>query len=551
MMTSTGATSVEWSDLSDSELIRQYRSFGFVSAFRELVKRYQTTLYRLVMGLAPSAADAEGLCEKCFLRAERSLAELDDPARFYPWLVTIARELSAEAQAGAADQPARPSPDIMPKQGLKSAVLDILASLPADDRLMLLLSELQGQSPTQVAAAIGLDDRAAVGKMIDSAKERFQAALAAASDADATPAPIEVARDAASDELAPGTILDRRYEIIRPIGRGGMGIVYRAHHLGIDRDVAIKLLLPAYTRIDELRRRFQREAVALGRLAHPNFVDVIDSGELGDGSEFIAMELLDGVALSDLLEHAGRIEPRRALHMIRHVLRGLARAHEQGIVHRDIKPANLVVIDHDGDPAFVKILDLGIAKLTESDDAERADTQITEAGIAFGTPRYLSPEQAIGRDADARSDLYSVTVSLFEMIAGRPPFRSPDNRNVLAMHVSKPPPKLADVLSDVKLPKRLQTILDRGLAKRPEERYQCAADYLEAIATVIDDDFVPAADPAADRSRALATTGKAEPAGAGALAATLPLRALRALPSWAIWLALLIAAVVTLWLVAT
>ncbi len=276
-----------------------------------------------------------------------------------------------------------------------------------------------------------------------------------------------------------GMVVDGRYRILELVGRGGMGAVYKAEHVGIGRMVAIKLLHPSLAQIPEVAKRFEREALAIGRTTHPNCVNVSDSGSLDDGSLFLVMEYLEGKSVGDLMADEGRIAPRRALHIMRHVLRGLSHAHGRHIVHRDIKPENIFLVSEGDDLDFAKILDFGIAKLLGSTETD--SVKLTQAGVAFGTPVYMSPEQAVGNPVDGRADLYAATVVLYEMLTGRPPFYSDDKLEVLSMHTSRPPPPLAETAPGLEVPKEIEALVMRGLAKRPDERFASAEAYIAAI----------------------------------------------------------------------
>jgi eukaryotic-like serine/threonine-protein kinase len=284
------------------------------------------------------------------------------------------------------------------------------------------------------------------------------------------------------DEDLVGTVIDERYRITGFLGRGAMGSVYRAEHVTIRRPVALKLLHASLVSVPEISARFEREAFAIGRIDHPNCVGVSDFGKLEDGSLYLALELVHGRPLADVLESEGRLEPRRALHITRHVLRGLAHAHREGIVHRDVKPGNVVLTERDGDHDFAKILDFGIAKLEGQAQTVAGGEKLTQAGIACGTPAYMSPEQVVGDSADPRSDLYAAGIMLFELIAGRPPFFSDDDHvAILTMHTSSPPPTLAEIAPEVDVPLGVETIVRRALAKQRGDRFASAEAMIEAI----------------------------------------------------------------------
>ncbi|ACY17060.1 protein kinase domain-containing protein [Haliangium ochraceum] len=278
-----------------------------------------------------------------------------------------------------------------------------------------------------------------------------------------------------------GEIIDGRYRILGVVGRGGMGTVYKAEHKAIGRVVALKLLHGSLAQVPEVIRRFEREAFAIGRIEHPNCVNVSDFGNLPDGSLFLVMEYLEGRALSDELSGKGRLPAKQSLHILRHVLRGLGHAHANDIVHRDVKPENVVIIDYDGDPNFAKILDFGIAKLVGNAAEAGGRDNLTQAGMAFGTPIYMSPEQALGQPIDGRADLYAASVMAYEMITGQPPFQSDDKMEVMTMHASKPAPPMSETAPDLDIPAILEGLIMRGLAKRPSERYADAAAFIAAV----------------------------------------------------------------------
>lgn len=281
--------------------------------------------------------------------------------------------------------------------------------------------------------------------------------------------------------LAIGSVLDGRYRIDTVIGTGGMGRVYKGEHTGIGRAVAIKVLHTDLSRNQEAAKRFQREALASGRLDHPNIVGVSDFGVIDGGACYLVMEALEGEPLGARLEREKRIPWQEALEIMREVLAGLRHAHDKGVVHRDIKPDNIFLAQKDGE-RVVKILDFGIAKLRAGSGDDPASTR---AGLTVGTPAYLSPEQAVGGEITPASDLYSASVVLFETIAGRTPFVEKEPLAMLGAHVSRTPPKLVEVAPDLALPSGLEEILQRGLAKLSAERYTQATEYIGAIDAVI------------------------------------------------------------------
>jgi serine/threonine-protein kinase len=271
-----------------------------------------------------------------------------------------------------------------------------------------------------------------------------------------------------------GAVVDGRYRIVRLIGRGGMGRVYEGERLGIGRAVAIKLLAPQGVPNANERARFAREATAAGKIDHPNCVGVSDFGMAPDGAPFLVMDLVVGRSLHDEIGRCGALPVPRALHIARHILRGLRHAHGLGLVHRDITPRNILLVERDGDPDFARVLDFGLAKAIED---QHGGDQITGTGFVCGTPRYMAPEQGNGKPADARSDLYALSVVLYEMIGGAPPFVADEPLRVLMMHVGAPVPPM-----DPAVPEAVAALVMQGLAKDPAERLQTADAYLNALA---------------------------------------------------------------------
>ncbi len=279
-----------------------------------------------------------------------------------------------------------------------------------------------------------------------------------------------------------GAMLDGRYLVKDLLGKGGMGRVYRAEHTGIGRAVAIKVLHPDLGKSKEASQRFQREALASGRLDHPNIVGVSDSGVLEDGCPYLVMEVLEGEELGKRLERDKRIPWPEAIEILRGILAGLRHAHDKSVVHRDIKPDNIFLARKDGE-VVVKILDFGIAKLVAGGNAD--DPATTRAGLTVGTPAYLSPEQAVGGEIKPATDLYSASVVFYEMLAGRPPFEDTDPLAIMTAHVSRDAPMFADVVPDLQLPPGLEQVVRDGLEKISAERTQSANEYLAKLDDVL------------------------------------------------------------------
>ncbi|HVZ74845.1 MAG TPA: protein kinase [Polyangia bacterium] len=290
-----------------------------------------------------------------------------------------------------------------------------------------------------------------------------------------------------------GTVVGDRYRIVSRIGVGGMGAVYRAEHTMMRRDLAIKVLLPELGGKDEFARRFEREAESASRLAHPNIIAVTDFGHMPDGALFLAMEFLAGESLGDVI-HAGPVPRERALKVIRQILRGLDHAHAAGVVHRDLKPDNIMLVERDGQTDVVKILDFGIAKVTAPVSGGGATgNPLTQAGVIFGTPEYLSPEQALGEPVDARADIYAAGVILYEMLAGRKPFESEDKVKIISMHLAHVPPRIRDVAPQVDVPIALEQVVLQALEKSRDNRFATATAFLQAL-----EDAEALPDPAVD-----------------------------------------------------
>ena len=277
-----------------------------------------------------------------------------------------------------------------------------------------------------------------------------------------------------------GVIVGDRYRIVSRIGVGGMGAVYRAEHTMMRRDLAIKVLLPGLGGKEEFARRFEREAESASRLDHPNIITVTDFGHTADGSLYLVMEYLAGLSLTSVISE-GPMAQARALKIIRQILRGLDHAHGAGIVHRDLKPDNIMLVERDGQPDVVKILDFGIAKVTEPLSGSTGREVLTQAGVIFGTPEYLSPEQALGEPVDARADIYAAGVILFEMLAGRRPFESDDKVKIISMHLAHAPPRIREVAPTVDLPTPLEQAVLQALEKSRENRFASASAFLQAL----------------------------------------------------------------------
>src|SRR3984957_3805739 len=257
--------------------------------------------------------------------------------------------------------------------------------------------------------------------------------------------------------IEPGTVIADRYRIEALLGEGGMGKVYRAEHVHMRKPVAVKVLHGDVSTTPEVVARFEREAVAAGKIAHPNVAAATDFGRLENSSFFLVLEYVAGTDLRARINE-GALSPERAVHIVRQITSAVGAAHAAGVVHRDLKPENIMLVEREGDPDFVKVLDFGIAKIDSigilGDPASTASgpssaQPLTKMGAVFGTPDYMSPEQALGQPIDARSDLYSIGVIFFELVAGQRPFKG-GAVTLMRAHVLDAvptlPPELVDTL---------------------------------------------------------------------------------------------------------
>lgn len=285
-----------------------------------------------------------------------------------------------------------------------------------------------------------------------------------------------------------GTVLAGRYQLTRVLGTGGMGAVYEAKHSTTGKRVAIKLLAPHLSKDLKLVARFRREAMAASRLLHENCVQIDDFGEDGDGTFYIAMELIDGRGLGDELRATGAMPPARVAKIGVQLLKALDAAHVGGVLHRDLKPQNVMLTTKPGRPDMVKVVDFGIAKITSNEPGDQQ--ALTIPGTIFGTPEYMSPEQARGETLDARSDLYSAAVVLWHLLLGRSPFRGTSVRETLLKVFSDEAPSPTAERPGLALPPGFEDVLRRGLAKNRDSRWADAASFAAALAPFVEGGMV-------------------------------------------------------------
>jgi len=300
-----------------------------------------------------------------------------------------------------------------------------------------------------------------------------------------------------------GKVVAERYQIEELLGQGGMGTVYRARHVRMQKTVAIKILHRQLTVVDEVVKRFEREAIAASRISHPHVAAASDFGRLDDGSLFLVLEYVAGRGLGRVLASEGPLPVERAAFIAGRIAAALAAAHAVGIVHRDLKPDNVMLLDKSGISDFVKVLDFGIAKIDSR--ATQAGTQLTQLGSVFGTPQYMAPEQAAGKVVDHRADLYALGLMLYEMLSGKPAFQSSEMIALLMMQMTQPPPPLPE-----HIPAELRELVMDLLHKEPAERPQDANEVVQRI-----DSWARGHTPA----RAF-TSSSAEPASRGQVAAS-------------------------------
>jgi serine/threonine-protein kinase len=277
-----------------------------------------------------------------------------------------------------------------------------------------------------------------------------------------------------------GEIIAERYRLVRFLGQGGMGQVYEAQHVALDKRIAIKLLRrEVVVARPEIIARFRQEARAASSIGHPSIVTISDFAATPDGGVYLAMELLRGVSLADHLRDHSPLPIDEAVRILLEATRGLAAAHAVGIVHRDIKPENLFLAEHKSGTPRLKILDFGIAKMSSD-----SQPHLTQTGAVFGTPLYMSPEQALGRAVDTRSDVYSLGVIAYQMFAGDVPFRAESLLGVLNQHVQTPARPLGEAAPGRVSPE-LADVVERMLAKEPAARFQTMDDLTIALNEVV------------------------------------------------------------------
>ena len=279
-------------------------------------------------------------------------------------------------------------------------------------------------------------------------------------------------------------ILNGQFQILQKIGSGGMGAVYKALQPEMNRMVGVKILHPKLANRKDLVSRFRREARALSQLTHPNTVKVFLYGELDDGSLYIIMEYLEGKNLNQTVRGEGPFALERGLGVLILACGALEEAHKAGIIHRDLKPENIFLVNTAGLKDFPKLLDFGLAKVGER-QMSPGSVILTQEGMVFGTPEFMSPEQAQGKTLTPASDVYSLAVILYEVLTGKLPFDAKSAMDYIQLHVTGKPIPISQRIPGKTFPPLLDAIMERALAKKCEDRYASAADFGAALQHVV------------------------------------------------------------------
>jgi serine/threonine-protein kinase len=279
-------------------------------------------------------------------------------------------------------------------------------------------------------------------------------------------------------------ILNGQFQILQKIGSGGMGSVYKALQPAMNRMVAVKILHPKLANRKDLVSRFRREARAMSHLTHPNTVKVYLYGELEDGSLYIVMEYLEGKNLNQTVRAEGPMPVERGLPILIQASNALEEAHRAGIIHRDLKPENIFISQQGGMKDYAKVLDFGLAKVTER-EMRPGSVILTQEGMVFGTPEFMSPEQAQGKTLTAASDIYSLAIILYEVLTGKLPFDAKNPMEYIQLHVTAKPKPINERVPGRTFPPLLWTVLEKALAKKSEDRYQSGGEFAHALQAVL------------------------------------------------------------------
>ncbi|MFL5305708.1 MAG: serine/threonine-protein kinase [Polyangia bacterium] len=301
--------------------------------------------------------------------------------------------------------------------------------------------------------------------------------------------PVGDANPPAAEDPLLGTVVSERYRIVRKVGEGGMGAVYQAEHAVIGKRVALKVLFADLSRRPELVARFLQEAKSASRIGHENVIDISDFGQTGQGLVYIAMEFLEGQDLGRALRTERTLPWGRARGILMQIAKGLRAAHGQGIIHRDMKPENIFLVQREGRPDFVKVLDFGIAKVVSADNND--GPRLTQTGMIFGTPEYMSPEQAQGQPPDHRVDVYAVGCIMYHMLTGVVPFHADSFMGILTKHLLEPVIPLRQRRPDLQIPADVEAVCLRALEKDRDKRWADMDEFYRAIGAAGGQPFEP------------------------------------------------------------
>ena len=348
---------------------------------------------------------------------------------------------------------------------------------------IIMATALDGSQDVVEALEIGANDYVTKPLDFPVVLARIQAQLHMKRLAKRTEEPAYTPAGPGGGEVGPGMVLGGKYRLESLIGAGAAGSVYKATHLVLSHAVAVKILKTNATTTPEQRARFQREGIAACRIKHPNAVSVMDFGVTADGITYLVMELLEGYSLADELNSAGTLSLARCAEVLLPVCEVLSEAHDLGIIHRDLKPAN-IFLHQTRTAEIVKVVDFGIAKMLDDDNAATSSQQLTLIGHALGTPAYMAPERLQNRPYDGRADVYSLGIMLYRMLGGRLPFESPDGDplKVALMQLNDPPPPLRELNPQV--PEAVEAVILGALVKNAAERptaAELAENFTQAI----------------------------------------------------------------------
>lgn len=282
--------------------------------------------------------------------------------------------------------------------------------------------------------------------------------------------------DQTNDSLL-GSVVEGRYRLVDILGLGGVGVVYRAEHIKLGRMVAVKLLQSEYAENELLRKRFEREATALAALSHPHIVTVTDYG-ISENGPFLVMELVEGKTLGELVKTKGALRPGRALAIARQMLEAVAYAHSHNLIHRDLKPNNIFLQALPDGGYHVQVLDFGLAKFLAGEGEGSA--ALTKTGAVIGTPGYMAPEQGVGGEVDARTDVYALGILIYEMMTGKRPFTG-EPSDLLRQHLLDPVPTFRESMPEVRPMPEVEALVHKAMSKAPEERFSDAGEMLRAL----------------------------------------------------------------------